>query len=188
MPEPISSECAKLWKCSSEDANSVHTAKHLEWLHVKYLLSMHIHSWLPKMARIETIWELHTLTVINSWQSICYLCIHIMVWRASGWRGQPSVSLWYILYVATHTQKCVETSVMISNAHPWLMYIHGMHRSLHIVYNTVEFTYLLCTVAQWFDLQHVFHCCQTPLIPAIKRCSITALDQPHLHPASLSYF
>ena len=34
--------------------------KHLEWLHVKYLLSL-----LIAYVGIETIWELHTLPVIN---------------------------------------------------------------------------------------------------------------------------
>ena len=75
MNYAISSEYTKLWKHSSKKEGfsySVHTANvhlHLEWLHVKHPLSIFTADGLHytvQMAGVETIPELHTLTVINS--------------------------------------------------------------------------------------------------------------------------
>ena len=57
---------------------------HLEWFHVKHLLSIFTADCLRhpiQMAGVETVWKLHTLIVMNSWYKVTcsfWLCIRMM--------------------------------------------------------------------------------------------------------------
>ena len=58
----------KRWAFASVHIANVHY--HLVWLQVKYLISIFTADCLLhpiQMAGVETIWELHTLIVMNSW-------------------------------------------------------------------------------------------------------------------------
>ena len=54
----------KRWAVASVHIANVH--KHLEWLHVKSLLSFFSADCLRSSYPDETIWKLHTLTATNS--------------------------------------------------------------------------------------------------------------------------
>ena len=59
----------------------------------------------------------------------------------------------YPFNVGTHTQKCVKTSVMMSNAHPgWVMmaHVHIWYASLHSVYHSmIHIPSLYCCTMVW---------------------------------------